>query len=230
MDGKGLLFCGILFAGLVFSGCGGGSTKADPVFTSSPFIDSSAPAPAPAPETGSTQSFSETGGTRDLEKENFAFQPRDLVVVSFSGSPEPIPIHQERIKEDGNITLPLIGTVKAAGKKPGELQSEIRSRYVPKYYVRLTVTVQDAPGDLYYYVSGEVRAPGPKSYISATTVTKAIAAAGGLTDFARKSKIQLHRADRKTKIIVNWKKAVEDPNADPKVFPGDSIYVPKNWW
>ncbi len=65
----------------------------------------------------------------------------DLVVVNLSGLPETIPPHEERIKEDGTITLPYIGAVKAAEKTPGELQNEIHDLYVPKIYSHLTVTV-----------------------------------------------------------------------------------------
>ncbi len=68
--------------------------------------------------------------------------------------------HEETIKEDGTITLPLIGSVYAVGKTAGELQNEIYTNYVPKYYVRLTVTVKS--GDRVYYVGGEVKSPGSR--------------------------------------------------------------------
>jgi len=75
---------------------------------------------------------------------------------------------------------------------------------------------------------GEVRAPGPKTYLGITTVTKAIGAAGGLTDFASKRRIYLTRANG-TKLKINYKKAIADPKADPQVFPGDAVNVERSW-
>jgi len=114
------------------------------------------------------------------------------------------------------------------GKSDGELQKEIRDSYVPKYYVRLTVTLTYSQ-ELSYSVLGEVRQPGPKAYSGKTTVTKAVGAAGGPTEFADKRKLVLTRANG-TKLKVNYKKAIEDPKFDPQVFPGDSINVPKTWY
>jgi hypothetical protein len=58
------------------------------------------------------------------------FHVGDLVIVTFSGLSEGIPPHEERVKEDGTITLPQIGAVKAEGRTSGELQKDIRSKYV----------------------------------------------------------------------------------------------------
>jgi protein involved in polysaccharide export with SLBB domain len=209
-------FCSALASGLLVTGC---ATSSDPAFTSEP-------ATQPVTATGSSPTNDNPAATP--KGQGVIFQVGDMIIITFSDTSETILPHQERIKEDGNITLPLIGAVKASGKSPGELQKEIRDRYVPKYYVRLNVTV---PGtqDLTYSVLGEVRAPGPKPYSGKTTVTKAIGAAGGLTEFARKSKLVLTRANG-TKVVVNYNKAIEDPKFDPEVFPGDSINVVKSWW
>src|SRR5678815_4466249 len=68
------------------------------------------------------------------DKSGNKFGVDDIVIVSFSGLDTVTPpAHQERIKDDGTITLPLIGAVKAKDKTPGELQKEIRTLYVPKY-------------------------------------------------------------------------------------------------
>jgi polysaccharide export outer membrane protein len=150
------------------------------------------------------------------------FHIGETVSVVFSEAPNPLDPHNEPIKEDGNITLPYIGAVHAVGKTAGELQKEIHDLYVPKYYVRLTVTV--TPGDLVYYVSGEVKAPGRQLYVGQTTVTKAITSAGDFTDFANHSKIWLIRVNGQ-RIKVNYNRAIEDVSQDPPVYPGDQIQV-----
>jgi polysaccharide export outer membrane protein len=153
------------------------------------------------------------------------FHVGETVNIIFSGTPAPdeFPPHEETIKEDGNITLPLIGSVQALDKTAGELQKEIHDLFVPKYYVRLNVVVK--PGDLLYYVQGEVKTPGRQLYVGETTVTKAVTSAGDFTDFAS-HKVTLIRANG-DRVKVNVDKALDNPALDAKVYPGDHIYVPR---
>lgn len=203
----------LLLVGFLAAGCA--SHKTEVPFSSEPAFG--------AP------SGTDTGARTNVAGPGVVFRVGDLVIVSFSDTLEPLQPHEERIKEDGFITLPLIGPVKALGKTPGELQKEIQEKYVPKYYKRLTVTVKYQAQELSYSVLGEVRIPGPKAYLGVTTVTQAIGAAGGLTDYASKRNIWLTRANG-TKIKVNYRKAIADPRYDPQVYPGDSINVEKSIW
>ena len=66
------------------------------------------------------------------------FRVGDHVTVVFSGNiilPEQS--HEERVKDDGTITLPEIGAVKAVGKTTGQLQKEIREQKRCKNKTRL---------------------------------------------------------------------------------------------
>jgi protein involved in polysaccharide export with SLBB domain len=207
----------LVAVGLLSGGC---KSASDPGFTSAPIIDTTGSAGSRLPE-------GTNSGVLQSPDRGYPFQVGDMIGVLFSGTAQEIPAHGERIKEDGNITLPLIGAVKAAGKTAGELQKEIHALYVPKYYVRLTVNVNPPAQDLVFYVTGEVRVPGPKPYnISGMTVTQGISAAGGPTDYGRKGRVELKRANG-TKVRIDYDKAVRDPKLDPKIFPGDSINVPR---
>jgi len=146
------------------------------------------------------------------------------VSVGFSGTADPIPDHVEPIKENGTISLPYLGEVRAVGRTAGELQNDIYNLYVPKYYVRLTVTVSSP--QRVFYVGGEVKQPGRQLYIGETSVTKAIQAAGDFTDFANRAKVWLIRSNGE-RIKVNCTKALQDPSLDPPVYPGDQIQVPR---
>jgi protein involved in polysaccharide export with SLBB domain len=168
-----------------------------------------------------------TSGLAGILQEADRFAIGDLVTVRFSGVVDQIQPHEERIKDDGNITLPLIGAVKAAGKTPGDLQTEIHDRYVPDYYKRLTITVTGE--QRVYYVGGQVRMPGRQVYMGTTTVTKAIQSAGDFTDFAAKTRVELTRADGK-KLTVNCEKAARDSSLDLPVYAGDKIHVPLRDW
>jgi protein involved in polysaccharide export with SLBB domain len=151
----------------------------------------------------------------------------DLVVVVFSDLPTPALPFEERVKDDGTITLLLNQTFQAAGKTRGDLEKEIRTRYVPRYYLNLTVTVK--PQERYFYVEGEVRLPSRQPHPGDITVLKAIASAGGFTDFANKRKVRLMRGNGQT-IIVNCVAVLENPQLDLPVYPNDKIHVPRRLW
>jgi polysaccharide export outer membrane protein len=199
-----LFACGLLFTGAIFTGCH--SSAIDPIFSDTP---------TPPVMTGSPLS-----GYSSAEVARF--HVGDTVIVTLSGLPQDIPIHQEPIKEDGTITMPDIGHVQAVGKTAGELQNEIYDLYVPKLYRHLTVTV--STGDRVYFVTGEVKAPGRQLYAGQMTVTKAITTAGDFTDFANHRKVWLIRANGQ-RIKVNCNEALRNPAKDPLVYPNDQIQV-----
>ena len=58
------------------------------------------------------------------------------------------------------------------------------------------------------------------------TVLKAIASAGGVTDFANKRNVKLIHADGRKKSI-NIKKAIDQPALDLQVYPDDKVIVPR---
>jgi len=156
-----------------------------------------------------------------------AFRNDDRVQVLFSGSSAPPENHTERVNDDGTITLPLIGSVSAAGLTPKELEEEIMRRYIPEYYKRLSVSVQRE--DRYYWVSGEVKLPSRLNYLGETTVLRAIAAAGHFTDFADPRKVKLTRKSG-NQWLIDTKAAQRDPRYDPPVYPGDRIHVEKRFY
>lgn len=150
------------------------------------------------------------------------FHIGDTIAISFDGLPDPIPTHEEIIREDGTITLSDIGRVKAATRTAGELQDAIHDLYVPKYYTHLTVTVK--AGDRVFYVRGEVKGPGRQIYSGQITVTKAITSAGDFTDYANRKKVWLTRANGQ-RFRVNCDAILNGQAPDPGVYPGDLIEV-----
>ena len=94
--------------------------------------------PAQTNETGeATEAVATAAAPAETKKAHAelsdTFRVGDVVAVTFSGTSQDISPHQERIKEDGTITLSLVGPVVAAGKTPGELQKELQQKY-NKYY------------------------------------------------------------------------------------------------
>jgi protein involved in polysaccharide export with SLBB domain len=176
------------------------------------YVDKPGAASAPPPSLGSE-----------------VFHEGQTVTVVFSDLPTPVLPYTVKIREDGTVTLLQNETFTFAGKTRGVLEREIRERYVPRFYRYMTVNIQWEQMTLFYYVDGEVKTPARQTYIERTTVLKAIASAGGFTDFAKKKAVKLTRLDGR-KFTINSVKAREDSNLDLEVFPGDKIFVPRKFW
>jgi protein involved in polysaccharide export with SLBB domain len=153
-------------------------------------------------------------------------QAGEAITVSLSDISVQLPPMEQTVKGDGTITLWYSKTFNVAGKTRGQVEKEIHDKYVPDYWVNATVTVSHQVQSRFYYVGGEVKIPGRQVYIGRITVTRAIQSAGDFTDWANKKKVQLIRSNGEKKVI-NCVKALEKPELDLEVFPGDKIYVPR---
>ena len=148
----------------------------------------------------------------------------DMVTIEWFDTQTQIPQYKERIRDDGKLVLPLNVVVQAAGRTVAQLQDDIRKEYVPKYYHHLTVSVKT--DERVFFVGGEVRVPNRQLFQDGITVLRAIDTAGGFTDFANRSKIELRRQSGEI-IKVEWKKAMKNPRLDPVIYPNDQIIVHK---
>jgi protein involved in polysaccharide export with SLBB domain len=128
------------------------------------------------------------------------------------------------IDEDGNISLTLVGPIKAAGLTPSELAERIQANYVPRFYVRCNATVLVA--QRFFYVGGEVRNPGRFPWSEDTSLMKAINTASGFTDYANRQKVQLVHGEKLN--VYNCEDLQRNPAKDPAIRPGDTITVPRS--
>lgn len=209
---------GLLVAGLFLTGCKSAST--DPRFSQVPGFTG-----VPAGQSGIASSAGTPAQTGNIGSDYI--HAGDTLLITFADLAIQVqsPV-EERVKEDGTIGLLENQTFIAAGKTYGQLGKEIHDRYVPDYYKKMTVSVRPKTETQFYYVDGEVKLPNRQVYISRTTVLKAIASAGGFTDFANKGHVTLTRVDGR-RFIINCKKAIKDPRLDLEVLPGDKVWVPR---
>jgi len=132
------------------------------------------------------------------------------------------------IRPDGKISLKLVGEIVASRKTPNQLQQEIVEKlkaYVSKPVVNVIVMEVNSPK---VSVFGEVRKPDVYKIKQRTTVLDAVAAAGGLTEFAKKNKVLVIRDDPKgpQRFMLNLDSMLDGGKA-PIFYlqPGDKIYV-----
>lgn len=132
------------------------------------------------------------------------------------------------IGDDGKITLHLDQSFVAAGKTRPQLEAEIRSRYVPNFYSKITVTVKQE--DRWVYVGGFVRTPNRYPYTPGLTLLKAISVAGDFSEFGDKTKVTITRGATGAEEIVDCKAALKNPKLDRPLFHDDRVYVPRRYF
>ena len=162
----------------------------------------------------------------ELDEQLLGLRVGDNLKITFAGSSQVPPEHEDQVREDGSINPPMIGAIPAAGKTPRELGIELEKAY-SKFFNNLSIIVRAT--DWHYTVGGEVRSPGRLGWVGGSTVVKAVKAAGDITDFANRKRVVVTRANGRT-FQVNYQKALENPEYDRPVYPGDIIHVPRRIW
>ena len=134
-----------------------------------------------------------------------------------------------QVRPDGKITLPLLGDVAAAGRTSLELRDAIATSL--KEYIKepvVTVIVVETVPQV-VYVTGEVTKPGPVTMAGPLTILQALAMAGGFTDFAKRSDIQIVRNGPSgvQRLSFDYKDAVDKDNRRPPLLlqAGDTVIV-----
>jgi len=155
-------------------------------------------------------------------------RPGDRIRVVFNDIPDaPVPT-EEVIPEDGRIILPRGVEVVVIGKKRTDVEKDIARIYVDdkKLYRKITANIERMAS--FISVGGEVRNPSSVMFRGDLTVTAAIASAGGFNEYANRRGVIVTRAANKKQIKVNVRRAVNNPELDIILYPGDQIYVPRS--
>lgn len=138
------------------------------------------------------------------------------------------------IRPDGNVTMPLVGDLRAVGETPTSLKEKIKAKladFVKLQGSEITVALRGA-NSYRFTVSGEVTRPGMQSLGYFVTVSEAIALAGGFTRFAKRNEMVLQRRDPKTNTVRTIPLAYDAlvgnkrPEMNIVILAGDSLYVP----
>jgi polysaccharide export outer membrane protein len=104
---------------------------------------------------------------------------------------------RQRVRADGRLGILLIGDVEAKGKRPSALKAELEGR-LKDYIVAPSVVVNvDEVQPSPVIVVGEVMRPGPYALDQDPRLIHALAAAGGLTEYASRSRIFVVRTEPK---------------------------------
>jgi polysaccharide export outer membrane protein len=126
----------------------------------------------------------------------------------------------------GDIQLPMIDNVKAAGLSLGELQQALKDGYSVHFMEPWVVVQLREPLSRPIYLLGEFNQPGIVYMTSKTTVIQALGAGQGLTDRAYTRGARLIRDDQIVAVDINA--LLNRGRMDQNVWlrPDDTIFVP----
>jgi polysaccharide export outer membrane protein len=125
--------------------------------------------------------------------------------------------------EAGMVTLPLLGRIRVADLTQTQLAADIEKRLKDgKIFTNPNVIINLQRQLAEIVVGGAVRGAGRQPWTEAMTLKRAIASAGGPSDFA-KDTVRVVRNGRATSFSL--KAIKKDPALDPKILIGDFIEV-----
>ena len=173
-------------------------------------------------------------GNPELGRERrppYRFAKSDVLEINFTYTPE---FNQSvTVQPDGRIALRGAGQVIAEDRTSAELMVAIRDAYAGTLHdPEVTVVLKDFDKP-FFIASGEVSHPGKYELRSDTTVSEAVAIAGGFTAQARHSQVLLFRRVSPETVearVIDVKRMLQnhDLNEDPRLAAGDFVVVPKS--
>lgn len=160
------------------------------------------------------------------DRAEYRIGPNDLLTVTVFQVKD---LDREvRVNNAGDISLPLIGTVKAAGRGVHELERLLEARYGARYLQnpRVTVFVKEAVSQR-VSVEGAVANPGIFPMTTRISLLQAVALARGPTNVANERNVVIFRTVEGEKRFARFDlKAIRNGElADPEVFGEDIVVV-----
>ena len=169
----------------------------------------------------------------ELHRRNPRYQlcKDDVLQLNFALTPD---LNQTvTVQPDGYITLLGVGDLHVEGQTIPDVTESIRLAYAKtlhKPIITVRLVEFEKP---YFIVGGEVGHPGKFELRGDTTMTQAVAIAGGFTETSKHSQVWLFRRvsnDWAETQQLDLKKMLNSGNLreDAHLRPGDMLYVPKN--
>ena len=135
------------------------------------------------------------------------------------------------VRSDGRITIPLAGAIPAAGLTTTELAADIR-RALETYVAdpRVDVAVEEMRSQVVSVIGGGINESGVIELRHDMRVVDALAAAGGLTPFAKERQIRILRTveGQERSFGFDYRAFVDGraPASNFRLAPGDTVVVP----
>ena len=161
----------------------------------------------------------------------YRITPGDVIELRFPFVPE---LDQTlAVQPDGYITLREAGDLRVQGRTLPQFRADVTEAYMPFVRDPVFTAVLKEFEKPYFVAAGQVNKPGRYELRGATTLTQAIAYAGGPTNAAKLSDVVIFRPFTEDQVAVKQIDVKEmyskkDLSEDPLLRPGDTIYLSKS--
>ncbi|MBW2365138.1 MAG: polysaccharide export protein [Deltaproteobacteria bacterium] len=157
--------------------------------------------------------------------------PNDVIKITIFAGGEKQYDEEITVSSQGMINAPFIGTIKAEGLTPSELEKEITAPLSKEYFVNPKVNIRLQGSKSKIYVDGEVKKPNAYEFQPGITALNACIMAGGFTTFAAPNRTKIIRKQgQEVEIIkINLNKVKDGKISDIELKPDDRIHVPETW-
>lgn len=158
--------------------------------------------------------------------EDYRIGETDVLRISVFRVPE-LSFDQLRVDTSGNIQMPLIGTVQAAGLTASELSTSLTTQLGARYLrdPQVTVTVIQAASQK-ITVDGAVTQPGVYEMRGRTTLMQAVAMARGPSRSADLSSVAIFRTINGQRMVAVFDLgAIRNGAAEDPVVLGEDVIV-----
>ncbi len=126
------------------------------------------------------------------------------------------------VNDVGQLSLPLIGSIKASGLTVSQLAATITLALQNGYIKNPSVSVEVA-NNRPFYILGEVIRPGEYPFTNGLTITSAVATAGGYTYRANTHRVFIRGMHDASEHVLTV-------TGDLRISPGDTIRVPERFF
>lgn len=165
------------------------------------------------------------GADQILQQRPYLIGPLDKVTIEVYQVPELTRTLQ--VDANGQISLPLLGTISAAGKSPAELSEFIVTNLRGRYVRNPQVTVNADTINQTFTVDGQVKEPGLYPVLGKMTLQRAVASAKGLSEYANTNYVVIFRqvGEQQMAGIYDLRAIRQGEYPDPEVFTNDIVLV-----
>jgi polysaccharide export outer membrane protein len=181
---------------------------------------------ASLPPTQTVPQFSSQTPSTNIVRPDYVIGPDDVIGVNVFQVPDLSSTAQ--VDSEGNILLPLLGSVPAAGRTVGQLSQQIAAAYGSKYVrdPKVTVSVKNSDSQK-VTVDGAVVQPGIYPISSGTTLMQAIALAKGPDTKLASSKVAIFRTvgQNRTQAVFDLSDIRDGKVQDPQLQAQDIVVV-----
>jgi polysaccharide biosynthesis/export protein len=164
-----------------------------------------------------------------LTPDDYQIGPGDILQIAVWREPD-ASIPSVVVRPDGKITVPLLKQIEVAGLTPTQAEAMIADKLKSLINDPDVTVLVTAINSKKVYVMGGVRREGPLAYSYRMNVLQAITEAGGLSDYAKRSKIYVMRTEngKQIRLPFNYNDVVRGRKQEQNITlqPGDTLIVP----